>query len=90
MGEARSQIGYFPRHRGSSSTEFTQYEIHAAFALTKRKRDCRKRVTLGQVIEMNPEMGGFADKQSEASQGRRSSDGASIASRSSLLDSRKG
>jgi hypothetical protein len=47
-----------------ASAEFTEYEIDAAFVLTKRKRDHRKRVTLGQAIEMIAEIGGFAHKYS--------------------------
>jgi hypothetical protein len=47
-----------------ASAEFTDYEIDAAFVLMKRKRDRRKRVTLGQVIDMIAEIGGFAHKYS--------------------------
>ena len=48
----------------AASSEFTEYEIDAAFVLTKRKRDRRKRVKLGQVIDMIAEIGGFAHKHS--------------------------
>ena len=47
-----------------ASTEFTEYEIDAAFILTKLKRDRRKQVTLRQVIDMIAEIGGFAHKYS--------------------------
>ncbi len=47
-----------------ASCEFTEYEIDAAFILTKRKRDRRRLVTLGQVIEMIADIGGFAHKYS--------------------------
>jgi hypothetical protein len=47
-----------------ASSEFTDYEIDAAFILTKQKRDRRKRVTLRQVIGMIAEIGGFAHKYS--------------------------
>jgi hypothetical protein len=48
----------------SASSEFTDYEIDAAFILTKRKRDRRTRVTLRQVIDLIAEIGGFAHKYS--------------------------
>ena len=47
-----------------ASSEFTEYEIDAAFILTKRKRDRRKVVTVGQLIEMIADLGGFAHKYS--------------------------
>ena len=45
-----------------AASEFTEDEIDAAFILVKRKRDRRKQVTLGQVIEIIAEIGGFAHK----------------------------
>jgi hypothetical protein len=48
-----------------ASSEFTEYEIDAAFILTKRKRDRRRRPpTLRQVIDMIADLGGFAHKYS--------------------------
>jgi hypothetical protein len=47
-----------------ASSEFTEYEIDAAFILTKRKRDRRRRPTLREVIDMIAEIGGFAHKYS--------------------------
>ena len=47
-----------------ASSEFTEYEIDAAFILTKRKRDRRRQITLRQVIDMIAEIGGFAHKYS--------------------------
>ena len=47
-----------------ASNEFTEYEIDAAFILTKRKRDRRRHVTLRQVIDMIADLGGFAHKYS--------------------------
>jgi hypothetical protein len=45
-----------------ASTEFTAYEIDAAFILLKRERPRRKKVTVGEVIELIAEIGGFAHK----------------------------
>lgn len=45
-----------------ASTEFTPYEIAAAFLLSKRKRDKRKRLSLQDVVDLIADLGGFAHK----------------------------
>lgn len=45
-----------------ASSEFTEYEIDAAFILLKRDRGRRKKIAVGEVIEMIGEIGGFAHK----------------------------
>jgi hypothetical protein len=45
-----------------ASSEFTEHEIDAAFILLKRERGRRKKITVGEVIEMVGEIGGFAHK----------------------------
>lgn len=47
-----------------ASTEFTTYEMEACYALSKRKRDRRKAVSLGELISIIAELGGFANKYS--------------------------
>lgn len=47
-----------------ASSEFTEYEIDAAFIFTKQKRDRRKQVSLRQMIDKIAEIGGFAHKYS--------------------------
>lgn len=44
--------------------EFTEYEITATFALAKRKRDRRRTLTVGQVLDLIADLGGFANKYS--------------------------
>ena len=46
----------------AASSEFTEHEIDAAFILLKRERGRRKKITVGEVIEMIGEIGGFAHK----------------------------
>jgi hypothetical protein len=48
----------------AAATEFTEYEIDAAFLLAKRKRDRRKKVLLSDMIELIAKEGGFAGKYS--------------------------
>jgi hypothetical protein len=45
-----------------AASEFTEHEIDAAFLLLKRERGRRKKITLGEVIDMIGEIGGFAHK----------------------------
>jgi Transposase DNA-binding/Transposase DDE domain len=45
-----------------AASEFTEHEIDAAFILLKRERGRRKKITVGEVIEMVGEIGGFAHK----------------------------
>jgi hypothetical protein len=47
-----------------ASTEFTEYEIEACYILRKQRRDRRKTVLLGELLNMIAEMGGFANKYS--------------------------
>lgn len=47
-----------------AASEFTEHEIDAAFILLKRERGRRKKITVGEVIEMVGEIGGFAHKYS--------------------------
>lgn len=47
-----------------ASDEFSPDEIDAAFLLTKRKRDRRKRVRLSEMITLLAQLGGFAHKYS--------------------------
>ena len=47
-----------------ASTEFSSYEIEACYILSKRKRDRRKTISLGDAISMIAELGGFANKYS--------------------------
>jgi hypothetical protein len=47
-----------------ASDEFTPDEIDAAFVLTKRKRDPKKRVDLREIIAMIADLGGFMHKYS--------------------------
>jgi hypothetical protein len=42
-----------------ASTEFTEYEIDACYILTKTKRDRRKTLTVGDVLRIVAELGGF-------------------------------
>jgi hypothetical protein len=48
-----------------ATTEFSEYEIDAAFLYVKRKRDRRKRVLLREIIDIIAEVGGFAHKYSD-------------------------
>jgi N-acetylglutamate synthase/N-acetylornithine aminotransferase len=45
-----------------AASEFTEHEVEAAFILLKRQRGRRKKITVGEVIEMISEIGGFANK----------------------------
>jgi hypothetical protein len=45
-----------------ANSEFTEHEVDAAFILLKRQRGRRKRITVGEVIEMIADIGGFANK----------------------------
>jgi hypothetical protein len=47
-----------------ASAEYSPHEIDAAFILTKRKRDRRRKVTLREMTDMVAEQGGFAGKYS--------------------------
>lgn len=47
-----------------ASTEFSPYEIEAAFLLAKRKRDRRRKVLLGEMIALVAQEGGFAGEYS--------------------------
>lgn len=47
-----------------ASSEFTDYEIEACFLLSKRKRDGRKRILLGEFLMMVAGLGGFMNKHS--------------------------
>lgn len=47
-----------------AATEFTPYEIDAAFLLAKRKRDRRKKILLSEMIDLVAQEGGFAGKYS--------------------------
>jgi hypothetical protein len=69
-----------------AATEFTEDEIDAAFILVKRKRDRRKQVTLGQVIEMIPKSAALLISTAANLLGPPSSDAASTASRCSPRD----
>jgi len=45
-----------------ASTEFTEYEIDACYILTKTKRDRRKAPTIGDVLRLIAELGGFGNR----------------------------
>ena len=45
-----------------ASTEFTEYEIDACYILTKTKRDRRKTLTVGDVLRIVAELGGFGNR----------------------------
>jgi len=47
-----------------ASSEFTNYEIEACYVLAKRKRDRRKTISVGELIALIAELGGFANKYS--------------------------
>jgi hypothetical protein len=47
-----------------ASDEFTVYEIAAAFALTKRKWDRRRRPSFKEIVDIIADLGGFAHKYS--------------------------
>jgi len=47
-----------------ASTEFSSYEIEAAFVLAKRKRDRRRKVLLSEMIALVAQEGGFAGEYS--------------------------
>lgn len=52
-----------------ASSEFTEYEIDATFALAKKKRDRRRKLSLKEVADMIADIGGFANKYSGAPPG---------------------
>lgn len=45
-----------------ASTEFTEYEIEACFLLNEKKRDRRKSLTVGDVLRLIAELGGFGNR----------------------------
>ncbi len=45
-----------------ASTEFTEHEIEACYILTKTKRDGRKTPTIGDVLRLVAELGGFGNR----------------------------
>jgi hypothetical protein len=45
-----------------ASTEFTEYEIEACYILTKTERDRRKTLTIGDVLRLVAELGGFGNR----------------------------
>jgi hypothetical protein len=47
-----------------ANTEFSEFEIDAAFLYVKRKRDQRQQILLREVIDILAEVGGFAHKYS--------------------------
>lgn len=48
----------------AASHEFTEYEIDATFALAKKKRDRRRKLSFKEVADMIADIGGFANKYS--------------------------
>lgn len=47
-----------------ASDEFTNYEIAATYALTKRKWDRRRRPSFKEIVDIIADLGGFANKYS--------------------------
>jgi hypothetical protein len=45
-----------------ASTEFTEYEIEASFILNEKKRDQRKSLSVGDVLRLIAELGGFGNR----------------------------
>jgi len=45
-----------------ASTEFTEYEIDASFILNEKKRDRRKSLTVGDILRLIAELGGFGNR----------------------------
>lgn len=45
-----------------ASTEFTEYEIEACYLLNEKKRDLRKSLTVGDVLRLVAELGGFGNR----------------------------
>ena len=45
-----------------ASTEFTEHEIDACYILTKTKRDRRRTPTIGDVLRLVAELGGFGNR----------------------------
>jgi hypothetical protein len=47
-----------------ASDEFTEYEIAATYAISKRKWDRRRRPSFREIVDMIADLGGFANKYS--------------------------
>ena len=45
-----------------ASTEFTEYEIEACFILSEKPRDRRKSLSVGDVLKLIAELGGFGNR----------------------------